>query len=89
MSFLPTVLVAIPGKELRWPGCLLLSGISDGEQYFRIHPLSSERVLSIQLEKLSWLSVALAKPSPDGGTKAGFAAMNRAIKDCAESCQNT
>jgi len=88
MSFRPAVLAATPDKELRWLGRFLLPGIFDGEHYFQIQPISSGRVRFIQGEKFSGLLVALARSKLDSGTKAGFVAMNRALKDRAESCKN-
>jgi hypothetical protein len=84
MTFHPTVLVAIPNQELRWLGRLLLPGIFDGEHYFQIEPISPDRVRFIQGEKFRGILVALFKSSLNGGTKAGFEAMNQALKDRAE-----
>ena len=38
MTFKPTVLVARPGRELRWRGRVLMPGIFDGEHAFIIEP---------------------------------------------------
>src|ERR1051325_3394034 len=38
MTFKPTVLVAEPGRELRWLGRVLMPGIFDGEHAFIIEP---------------------------------------------------
>ena len=84
MKFHPTVLVVTPNQELRWLGRFLLPGIFDGEHYFQIEPISSDRVRFIQGEKFRGILVALLKSSLNSGTKAGFEAMNRALKDRAE-----
>ena len=38
MSFKPRVLVAQPGRELRWLGRVLLPRLFDGEHYFLLEP---------------------------------------------------
>jgi len=85
MTFRPRVLVANPEQELRWRGHLLVPGLFDGEHYFAIAPLGPDRVRFIHGEKFSGLLVGLAKSSLDGSTKAGFEAMNVALKRRAES----
>jgi hypothetical protein len=88
MTFRPTVLMARPNQELRWRGRLLLPGIFDGEHYFQIVPITPARVRFIQGEKFSGILVAFAKSSLEGGTKAGFVAMNQALKTRAENGEN-
>lgn len=88
MKFRPTVLVATTNQELRWLGRFLLPGIFDGEHYFQIVPLRPDRVRFIQGEKFSGILVPLFKSSLDSGTKAGFVAMNQALKELAESVGN-
>lgn len=85
MRFRPTVLVATPGEELRWLGRLLIPGLFDGEHYFRIVPLAPDHVRFVHGERFSGLLVGLAKSSLDSGTRAGFMAMNSALKSRAES----
>ncbi len=84
MTFRPTVLVATPEQELRWLGRFLLPGIFDGEHYFQIVPIGPDRVRFIHGEKFSGILVSLAKSGLEGGTRAGFVAMNRALKARAE-----
>lgn len=84
MRFAPTVLEATPNKELRWMGRLLLPGIFDGEHAFRIEALGAGRVRFVQEEKFQGFLVSLFAKSLDGGTQAGFAAMNQALKAHAE-----
>jgi hypothetical protein len=83
MRFKPTVLAARPERELRWRGHLLVSGVFDGEHYFLLEPIGSERTHLTQGEKFSGLLVG-----PLGGmlsaTEAGFKAMNAALKEQAE-----
>jgi len=85
MAFRPTVLAATPGRELRWIGRLLVRGLFDGEHRFAIEPLGAGRVRFIQEERFTGLLVPLFARSLDGPTRAGFAAMNRALKERAEA----
>ena len=87
MTFQPTVLAAAPHQELRWLGHVLLPGIFDGEHYFQIVPIAPGRLQFIHGEKFSGILVAFAKAKLEGGTKAGFEAMNKAIKSRAENGQ--
>ena len=84
MTFRPTVLLATPNTELRWLGRLLIPGIFDGEHYFKIARMATGRVRFTQGEKFSGVMVGMVKASLDRGTKAGFIAMNAAIKMRAE-----
>lgn len=83
MTFTPKVLVARPGKELRWLGRLLLPGIFDGEHAFELEERGgscsfrqSERFTGLLLPLLGGALAA---------TERGFAAMNAALKQRAES----
>src|ERR1019366_9333864 len=76
MTFRPTILAVIPNQELRWLGRLLLPGIFDGEHYFRISRLAPGRVRFTHGERFSGVMVPFAKSGLEGGTKAGFLAMN-------------
>ena len=85
MTFRPALRVVTPNQELRWLGRFLLPGIFDGEHCFQIVPIAADRVRFIQSEKFSGLLVALAMPQLERRTKAGFAAMNQALKAQAEA----
>jgi len=80
MRFKPRVLVAAPGRELRWLGRFLLPGLFDGEHYFIIEACPEGGVRFIQGERFSGVLVLLAKSSLQTGVKAGFEAMNLALK---------
>jgi len=84
MTFRPTVLAADPDRELRWVGRLLLPGIFEGEHAFLITPLENGRVRLRQQETFRGLLVPLLRRLLDGQTRAGFEAMNRALKERAE-----
>lgn len=81
----PTLLVVEPERELRWLGHMIVPGLFDGEHSFRIVPRENGRVRFVQAEKFSGLLVPLAKSSLEGGTRAGFEAMNRALRLRTES----
>ena len=85
MTFHPEVLLAVPNQELRWLGHFLLPGVFDGEHYFQIVPIAPGRVQFIHGEKFSGLLVGFFKAKLESGTKAGFEAMNKAIKSRAEN----
>ena len=85
MTFRPTVLVAPPNVELRWLGHFLFPGVFDGEHYFQFAPSTPGRVRFIQGEKFSGVLVSLAKATLERGTRAGFVAMNQALKTRAEN----
>jgi hypothetical protein len=85
MTFHPAVLTVIPNAELRWLGHFFLRGIFDGEHYFQIMQLAPHRVRFVQGERFSGVLVPFAKWSLDSGTKAGFVAMNQALRSRAEA----
>lgn len=83
MTFKPRVLRADPGKELRWRGKLLLSGIFDGEHIFELQPTSSGTHL-VHREEFSGILVPLLRAKLERDTKPGFEAMNQALKQRVE-----
>jgi hypothetical protein len=85
MRFQPLVLCAAAERELRWRGRLLLPGLFDGEHYFLITPVAQRRVRLEHGEKFSGLLVPFLRGSLEGATRAGFIAMNEALKRRAES----
>jgi hypothetical protein len=85
MTFRPTVRAVEPGRELRWLGRLLVPGLFDGEHYFRLSPIGSTGTRVVHGERFSGVLVYLLRASLDSGTRAGFEAMNRALKARAES----
>src|SRR4051812_27357319 len=87
MTFKPTLLVADPGKQLRWRGHFLVPGIFDGEHYFEMTPHGDDQTRFVHGERFSGLLVSMAKSALEGGTRAGFVAMNKALKARAEASQ--
>jgi hypothetical protein len=85
MTFRPIVLLARQNRELRWLGRLFVPGIFDGEHYFQLEPLAPNHVKFIQGERFSGLLVPPAKTRLEGETRAGFIAMNQALKTRAET----
>jgi hypothetical protein len=83
MTFKPTVLVAEPGRELRWLGRLLLPGLFDGEHIFRIEPIEGGRSRFVQAERFRGLLVPLFGRTLEQ-TRRGFEAMNEALRRRAE-----
>lgn len=76
----PTVLVAEPGRELRWIGHLMIPGIFDGEHRFLIEEAGPGRVRFVQSERFGGILLPLMwKKLRDGGTAKGFRAMNEAL----------
>ncbi len=85
MTFKPIVKAADATRELRWLGRLFFSGLFDGEHYFRIEPKGDAAVRFVHGENFDGILVRLFAKSLDKGTAAGFRAMNKAIKERAES----
>lgn len=85
MTFKPTVLVADTDRELRWLGRFLLPGLFDGEHYFQMKPNGQGGTTFVHGEKFSGVLVSFAKAGLEGGTRAGFVAMNAALKLRAET----
>lgn len=85
MNFTPKVLIFKPLEEFRWRGNLFFPGLFDGEHSFKIEQTSSNSVVFRHEEYFSGILVPLFKNMLDGKTKAGFEAMNQALKLRAES----
>jgi hypothetical protein len=84
MDFRPEVLAARPGRELRWLGHLWVRGLFDGEHAFEIERVDDDRVRFIQSERVRGVLVPFLARSLDRGTKPGFEALNRALKERVE-----
>jgi len=87
MQFRPKVLCVEATREFRWKGKLLVPGLFDGEHFFLVEREPDGSVLFTQGETFSGLLVPLMKTSLEGPTKAGFVAMNEALKRKAEASQ--
>jgi hypothetical protein len=84
LRFRPRVLVADPGRELRWRGRFVLPGLFDGEHSFRIEPATGG-VRFVQAETFNGLLVPLTPASLFDRIRQGFEAMNRALRQRAEA----
>ncbi len=81
MTFRPIVLRNSVAREFRWKGKFLLSGLFDGEHYFQLAPAAGDSTVFTQGELFSGLLVGLFRGAIDRDTKAGFEAMNLALKE--------
>jgi hypothetical protein len=84
MEFSPEVLHVEPERELRWRGKLLFPGLFDGEHAFRLTQ-TPEGVRLDHFERFSGILAPLLWRSLEGPTRAGFVAMNEALKLRAEN----
>ena len=83
MKFHPVVLAVDPGRELRWKGKLLIPGLFDGEHWIRLR----HHAHGVLVEHGEWYNgrlVPRCRPTIDGRTRAGYIAMNAALKREAE-----
>jgi hypothetical protein len=84
MTFKPVLLAVEKERELRWRGKFLISGLFDGEHFFKIEPLGENRVKFIHGENFQGLLVGVMAKSLDTNTLGGFKEMNEALKNLAE-----
>ncbi|MFN4274789.1 MAG: SRPBCC family protein [Ferrovibrio sp.] len=87
MTFRPRLLTVTPERELRWRGHLLVPGLFDGEHRFRLEPTDGgQRTLFRHGESFSGLLLpVIFGARAQAATRAGFEAMNAALKRRAES----
>ena len=81
-TFRPVVLTAERNRRFEWLGRLFVPRLFDGHHQFLIQRLDDERVRFVQREEFSGVLVRVLLNTEN--TKAGFAAMNRALKRRAE-----
>ena len=87
-AFKPTVLAAIPGRELRWVGKLGAGGIVDGEHFFVLASDADGTTRLTHGENFSGALVALAKLFDHGSLEkshSGYDDFNQALKQRAET----
>jgi hypothetical protein len=84
ITFRPVVLTVEQDREIRWLGSLWIRGLFDGEHSFRLES-DGHRTHLIQSERFSGLLVGRLTDSTLHQTEEGFAAMNKAVKERAES----
>jgi hypothetical protein len=83
--FRPVVLEVDEHRSFRWLGHLFVSGLFDGEHYFRLEALAPNQTKLIHGENFGGLLVKPILWMVGERTKAGFEAMNVALKELAES----
>ena len=85
MTFRPRVLRVANQQELCWLGHLGFPGLFDGEHYFQLTTLSNGYTRFTQGERFSGILVGMFMSRMEAATKAGFHAMNQALKNRAEA----
>lgn len=84
MRFRPRVQVVDEARAFSWLGQLLLPGLFDGLHEFRLQPVADGTRL-YHRESFSGLLLPLLWPMMEAPTRAGFEAMNQALKIRAEA----
>jgi hypothetical protein len=79
MTMRPTVLVAEPGRELRWLGRLLVPWVFDGEHRFEIREVAPGRVTFVQGERFKGVLVPFLRKLIEVDTATTFAKVNEAL----------
>ena len=85
MTFRPTVTEVDPNRTFEWLGHLGLPRVFDGRHRFELRPTSSGGTTFTHSERFDGVLVRVMRSSLDSGTKAGFEAMNAALKARAEA----
>ena len=85
MSVSPTVTTANENREFSWLGKLGVKGIFDGHHHFQIEPTSDGSIRFTQSEEFSGILVPVLWKMLNSKTRAGFEAMNTALKDRVEN----
>jgi hypothetical protein len=80
----PTIVKLEPGREFRWLGSVGVRGLFDGEHGFRVVPEDAGRCRIEHFETFRGILVAPVMWMVGDATRAGFEAMNRALKARAE-----
>lgn len=88
MTFRPKVTEVVMGERLEWLGRLLVPGAFDGRHSFGLEVLGDGRTRLTQAEEFSGLLVA-ASGKVLARTRAGFEAMNEALRMRAEHADAT
>jgi hypothetical protein len=88
MAFRPTIIEVEEGRRVEWLGRFLLRGVFDGRHSFQLEDLGEGRTRLTQAEEFSGFLVPLARKTLER-TRAGFEAMNEALRLRAESAGAT
>ncbi len=84
MTFTPVVLKNEFHKEFRWKGKLGMTGIFDGEHYFKLEKVRENKTRLIHGEKFTGLLTLPFLALIGENTKNGFEQMNQALKNQVE-----
>lgn len=85
MRFTPRIVELEAGRLFAWHGRLFLPGLFDGEHRFELEPADGGGVRFVHSERFRGVLVPLLRKTLDEKTRAGFEAMNRALKERAEA----
>lgn len=85
MTFKPVVTAVDPMQAFEWLGRLVLPGVFDGRHRFELVATSTGGTRLVHTEKFSGLLVRFMRTSLNTHTRAGFEAMNLALKSRAEA----
>ena len=80
MRIAPTVTEIVEGRRFSWLGKLGVKGLFDGHHHFQIEPSADGSVRFTQSEDFGGILVPLLSNMLDSKTRAGFEAMNSALK---------
>jgi hypothetical protein len=83
-TFRPTVTVVEPERTFEWLGHLGVRGVFDGRHRFQLEPTAAGTRL-VQSEQFGGILVLVLSRSLETSTRAGFEAMNQAIKTRSEA----
>lgn len=84
-NFKPTVTAFEPNEKLSWLGVLLFRGVFDGEHKFELTNNGNGTTTFTQQENFTGLLVPLFKKMLDNNIRSGFEALNKKLKELAES----
>ena len=85
VTFRPTVTEVVPEQTFEWTGRVVTRGVFDGRHRFDLEPVAAGGTRVHHAEYFSGLLVRVMRGSLDTATRAGFEAMNQALKAHAES----
>jgi len=83
-TFRPTVTIADPERDFEWLGHLGFPGVFDGRHHFHLEAVPNGTRF-VQSEEFTGVMVPVFARSLDGNIRAGFEALNQAIKARAEA----
>jgi hypothetical protein len=84
-SFIPRIIIVIPGEKLCWKGKTIVRGLFDGTHYFILEETGDGKTHLTQGENFSGLLAGAILSRIETATLAGFERMNLALKEKAEN----